>query len=163
MAKLVVAQGPLDQTIHENIVTIELEASHRSYLFPDLSADIDLTCTVTAGTSKAFGAWAELTDSGANKLSTIAEDNDLHITALRVRATSVADKLYVLEIGCGPSVDDIICIDPHDFGSGTKHIDSDEHSRFRPHAIQQGLKAYGRLKCETDSATATIVLRYHYD
>lgn len=146
-----------------DVAEIELELSHLSYLFPNLASNIDLTCVLTAGISKAFGAWAELTDSGANKLSTIAESYDIHISALRVRATSVADVLYVLEIGYGPNAESVTLTDPHSFGSGTKKIDSDEHGRFRPLNIPKGQKVYGRLKCETDEATATIVLRYHID
>lgn len=146
-----------------DVSAVLLELSHRSHLFPDLASDIDLTCVVTAGTSKAFGAWAELTDGSANKLSTVAESYDVHISALRIRATSVADKLYAIEIGYGPDAANVTIIDPHDFGSGTKKIDSDEQVRFRPPAIPKGQKVYGRLKCETDGATATIVLRYHYE
>lgn len=120
---------------------------YTSLLFPNLSSDIDLTCTLTAGTSKSFGTWAELEDSSANKLSTVAEGYILHISALRVIEMSEPAKLYVLEIGYGPSAGDVTCIDPHDYG----------------HAIPKGEKVYGRVKCETDGATATIVLWYHYE
>ncbi|GAH88841.1 unnamed protein product, partial [marine sediment metagenome] len=34
------------------------ELVHRSYLFPDLSSDIDLTCTFTSGAIDEFDDWA---------------------------------------------------------------------------------------------------------
>jgi len=140
------------------------EASHRSYLFPDLSSNIDLTCTLTSGAIDSFGAWAEITDSGATTLSSIAAAHALHISALRIRSTSDADLLYVIEIGYGPDAGSVTVIDPHEFGSGTKHIDSDEQARFRPPAIPLGQKVYYRMKTEnTLNATANIELRYHYD
>ena len=145
-----------------DISGLELEFSHLSRLFPDLATDISLTCMLTAGTSEAFGAWAELTD-GTNLLSTVAADYALHVSAVRIRATSVADKLYVIEIGYGPDAANVTTISPHDFGSGTVLIDSDEQVRIRGPAIPKGQKVYGHLKCETDAATATIVLRYHYE
>lgn len=145
-----------------DISNVELELAHKSRLFPDLASDIDLTCVLTAGTSKAYGTWAELTD-GSNLLSTIVESHRIHVSAVRIRAASVADKLYVIELGYGPSAGNVAVVSPHDFGSGTKQIDSDEQVKVRAPAIPKGQKVYGRLKCETDEATATIVLRYHYE
>ena len=143
---------------------VDREFSHRSYIFPDLSSDIDLTCTFTSGAIDEFGAWAEITDSGATTLSSIAAVQPIHISALRIRTTSRADKLYVIEIGYGPNPGAVTIIDPHEFGSGTKKIDSDELARFRPPAIPQGQKAYYRMKTEdTLNATATIELRYHHE
>jgi len=143
---------------------VDREFSHRSYIFPDLSSDIDLTCTFTSGEIDEFGAWAEITDSGATTLSSIAAGHPLHISTLRIRTTSRADKLYVIEIGYGPDADAVTVLDPHEFGSGNKKIDSDEQARFRPPEIPQGQKAYYRMKTEdTLNATATIELRYHYE
>lgn len=152
---------PLSNSI--DITAISLELAHRSYLYPDLTSDMDLTCTLTAGTSKAFGSWVELTDSSSNELSTIVASNDLHISAVRIRETSVSDKLYVIEIGYGLTAESVTTISPHDFGSGTKKIDSDEQVRVRADVIPAGQKIYGRLKCETNGAIATIVIRYHFD
>ena len=130
---------------------VDREFSHRSYIFPDLSSDIDLT-------------WAEITDSGATTLSSIAADHSLHISTLRIRTTSETNTLYVIEIGYGPNPDAVTVIDPHEFGSGDKKIDSDEQVRFRPPAIPQGQKAYYRMLTQgTLNATATIELRYHYE
>ncbi|MBA7622849.1 hypothetical protein ES703_30236 [subsurface metagenome] len=143
---------------------VDREFSHRSYIFPDLSSDIDLTCTFTSGEIDEFGAWAEITDSGATTLSSIAADHSLHISTLRIRTTSETNTLYVIEIGYGPNPDAVTVIDPHEFGSGDKKIDSDEQVRFRPPAIPQGQKAYYRMLTQgTLNATATIELRYHYE
>ncbi|GAI78347.1 unnamed protein product, partial [marine sediment metagenome] len=142
---------------------VDREFSHRSYIFPDMASDIDLTCTFTSGAIDEFGAWAEITDSGATTLSSIAAVHALHISALRIRTTSRADKLYVIEIGYGLAADAVTILDPHGFGSGTKKIDSDEQVRFRPPVIPQGQKVYYRMKTEDIlNATATVELRYHY-
>ena len=141
-----------------------VEAAHRSYIFPDLSSDIDLTCTFTSGAIDSFGAWAEITDSGATTLSSIAAAHALHISALRIRSTNTLDKLYVIEIGYGPDAASVTIIDTHEFGSGDKKIDSDEQVRFRAPAFPQGQKVYYQMKTEdTLNATANIELRYHYD
>ena len=143
---------------------LSLEISHRSYIFPDMPSDIDLTCTFTSGAIDEFGTWAEITDSGATTLSSIAAGHALHISALRIRTTSEADKLYVIEIGYGPNVGAVTILDPHEFGSGTRQIDSDEQVRFRPPAIPRGLNVYYRMKTEdTLNATVTVEIRYHYD
>lgn len=142
---------------------VSREFSHRSYIFPDSSSDIDLTCTFTSGAIDEFGDWAEITDSGATTLSSIAAVEGLHVSALRIRTTSRADKLYVIEIGYGLAADAVTILDSHGFGSGTKKIDSDEQVRFRPPAIPQGQKVYYRMKTEdTLNATAAVELRYHY-
>ena len=144
----------LRETAHDN--------THRSYIFPDLSSDIDLTCTITSGAIDTFGVWAEITD-GVTTLSTAAAAHDIHISAVKVRTTSAADKLYVLEFGYGPDADNVTVIDPHQFGSGTRQVASDEQIRFRPPHIPQGSKAWARMKTEdTLNATATIELRYHH-
>ena len=141
---------------------VHQELLHRSYVFPDMSTDIDLTCTFTAGTSKGYLAWAEITDSDSNKLTTIVASYSIHISALRIRSVSVADKLYVIELGYGASASAVPVIDVHEFGSGTKKIDSDEQGRVRAPAIPKGQKVYYRMKCETNSATANVELRYHH-
>jgi len=68
----------------------------------------------------------------------------------------------VIELGYGLTAGAVTVVDVHDFGSGTKHIDSDEQRRVRAPQIPKGQKAYYRMKCETDSAEAVVVLRYHY-
>jgi len=139
------------------------EEHHRSYIFPDMSSDIDLTCTFTSGAIDTFGAWAEITDSGVTTLGSIAATHPLHITALRIRTTSDADLLYVIEIGYGANAGAVTVLDPHEFGSGTKKIDSDEQVRFRPPVIPMGEKVWYRMKTEnTLNATATVEMRYHF-
>lgn len=141
---------------------IYLELSHESFLFPDLSSNIDLTCTLTSGAIDEFGAWAEITDSGATTLGSVAAATAIHITGLQVRTTSVADLLYVIEIGYGATAGAVTKTDAHDFGSGTKQIDDDVQRRFRPLEIPKGQKVWYRMKTEnTLNATATVVLRYH--
>ena len=141
---------------------LSLEASHRSFLFPDLSSNIDLTCTLTSGAIDTFGTWAEVTDSGPTTFGSLCAAAALHITALRIKSTSVADVLYVIELGYGPNDGDVTVTGPHDFGSGTKKIDSDEQVRLRMSHVPAGSKLWYRMKTENNlNATATIVLRYH--
>lgn len=144
------------------VAEIHHELFHRSHIFSDLPSDMDLTCTFTAGISKGYLAWAEIVDSDNNKLTTIVASYAIHISALRIRSTTATDKLYVVEIGYGLTADAVTVVDVHDFGSGTKKIDSDEQKRVRALRIPKGQKVYYRMKCETDSAEAVVVLRYHY-
>ena len=68
----------------------------------------------------------------------------------------------MIEIGYGLAANDVTGSGVHEFGSGTKKIDSDEQIRVRPPKISKGQKVYYRMKCETNSATANVGLRYHY-
>jgi len=153
------AHPPQGNVIPELLV----EAHHRSYLYPDLSSNIDLTCTFTSGAIDTFGTWAEITDSGATTMTSIVAANAIYISALRIRTMSETDVLYVIEIGYGAAVESVTVIDAHEFGSGNKKIDSDEQVRFRPPAIPKGQKVYYRMKTEdTLNATTTVEFRYHY-
>lgn len=132
---------------------------YRSYIFPD---DIAKTATLTAGAGAGdYGDWAELADNLGATLSDLAT-SDLHISGLKIRSESAADKLYQIELGCGASADAVSVIDPHELGSGTKHVEGDEQVRFRPPLIPAGSKVYYRMKCETGGATCIITIRYHY-
>jgi len=141
------------------IVDIWKEMHHRSFLFPD---DISKTVTFTAGGAGfAFGAWAEIADNLAVTFGS-KTTSELGISSLKIRSESVADKLYQIEIGYGDSAAAVTVIDPHEFGSGTKHVEGDEQARFRPPVIPVGKKIYYRMKCETGGATCDVVFRYHY-
>jgi len=143
---------------------IYTELNHRSYLFPDLSSNIDLTCTFTSGAIDSFGTWAEVTDSGATTLGSVFDATGGHISALAIRSTNTADVLYVIELGYGPTYDAVTIWDVHEFGSGTKFIGPDAQLRFRPPNVPAGQKVWYRMKTEnTLNASATIVLRYHFD
>lgn len=138
------------------------EGAHRSYLFPDLGSNIDLTCVFTSGEIDAYGTWAEVTDSGTTTFSSVITSSGGHITALRVRSTSVDDVMYVIELGYGLNTGAVTVFNIHDFGAGTKKIDSDQQIRFRPPLIPSGQKVYYRMKTENNAnATANIGLRYH--
>lgn len=138
---------------------IWIDMHHRSYLFPD---DISKTVTFTAdAVAGDYDDWAEIVDSEPVTFSSKAT-SPLAISSLKIRSESVADKLYQIEIGYGDSADDVTIIDPHEFGSGTKHVEGDEQIRFRPPLIPAGQKIYYRMKCETGGATCTVVFRYHY-
>lgn len=141
--------------IHDLIIDIH----HRSYYFPD---DITKTCTLTAGgADNTFGNWAEIADNLGAKLS----DQTIYalgVSAMQVRSESVADVLYMFEIGYGQAADNVTNIDVHEFGSGTKFVEGDEVATFRPPLIPAGQKVYYRMKCETGGATCQVFLRYHH-
>jgi len=146
------------------IDNIYIETQHRSMIFPDLSSNIALTCTFTSGVADTFGTWAEVTDSGATTFSSLLSAIDGHVSALRIRSLSADDKLYAIELGYGPDASTVTIFDAHEFGSGTKKIDSDQTVRFRSPKIPAGQRVYYRMKTEdTINATATIGLRYHLD
>jgi len=132
---------------------------HRSYIFPD---DIAKTVTLAAGAGAGdYGAWAEVADNLGAKLSDLTT-SPLHVSSVKIRSESVADKLYQIELGYGESAEAVTVWDIHEFGSGTKKIEGDEQVRFRPPIIPAGSKVYYRMKCETGGATCIITVRYHY-
>lgn len=131
---------------------------HRSYVFPD---DISKTVTFTAGVGDGdYGDWAEIADNLGAKLSDL-NTAGMHISGVKVRSESVADKLYQIEFGYGESAEAVTVFDIHEFGSGTKKIEGDEQVRFRAPNIPAGSKIYYHMKCETGGATCTVSLRYH--
>jgi len=138
-----------------------LESAHESKLFPDLSDDIDLTCTFTSGAIDSYGTWAEVVDSDATTFGSVSAAN-IHISALRIRTTDTADVLYVIELGYGLDAGAVTSFSVHEFGSGTKKIDSDEQVRFRTEHVPAWQKIYYRMKTEnTLNAVATVGFRYH--
>ncbi len=132
---------------------------HRSYTFPD---DIAKTVTLAAGAGAGdYGAWAEIADNLGVKLSDLTTDG-LHVSSVKIRSESAADKLYQIEFGYGESAEAVTVWDIHELGSGTKKVEGDEQVRFRPPVIPAGSKVYYRMKCETGGATCTVTMRYHY-
>lgn len=143
-----------------DLTTLELELLHLTYLFPE---DTDETVTLTAGgTNNTFGAWAEIKDNNNVTLTSKAALKALHISSFRVSDESVADVLYMVEIGYGDgTVAGTTVVSRHDWGSGTKHVSGDNQVRVRPHEIPAGSTIYYRMKCETASATCQARFRYH--
>ena len=131
------------------------EASHVSRLFPE---DTDETVTVTAGGANTFGAWAELVDNNAVKLSSKYNSMDMHISQIAVTSTDTNDKRWILEVSYGAAK---VVHARLAFGSGTKHIATEQMARFRAPEIPVDELIYARLKCETAGAIATLSLRYH--
>ena len=132
---------------------------HRSYVFPD---DISKTVTLAAGAGAGdYGDWAEIADNLGAKFSDLTT-SPLHISSVKIRSETAADKLYQILFGYGESAAAVTTWDIHEFGSGTKKVEGDEQVRFRPPSIPIGSKVYYRMKAETGGATCTITLRYHY-
>ena len=95
---IVLAAGEYESIV-EMLEDISLELSHMSKIFPDLTSDIDLTCTFTSGAIDEFDTWAEITDSGATTLSSVFAFNAGHISALTIRNTSDDNLMYCIELG----------------------------------------------------------------
>jgi len=131
---------------------------HVSAIFPE---DTDETVTVTAGgTNNTFGAWAELVDNNAVKLSSKFDDDPGHVVAVLIEESSLKDVRYLMEIAYGEE-HTMICRTR--FMKQNVKQDVDHQRRVRSITIPQGETIYYRLKCETASATAEIQSRYYLE
>jgi len=136
--------------------TLLIEAVHLNYLFPE---DSNETVTFTAGgADNTFGAWVEIIDNNAVSLSSKCT-SEMHISSVIAEASSLRDKIYVLEISYGMAK---IVIGRARMLSATNQIGHTVQERMRNLLIPKGEKIYYRLKCETAGATATVHFRYHY-
>ena len=142
----------IDQKIHD----IHEEASHVSALFPE---DTDETVTLTAGGgNNAFGAWAELVDNNAVKLSSKYDSRDMHISEISITSTDTNDKRWILEVSYGAAK---VVHARLAFGSGNKFIATEQTGHFKAPELPTDELIYWRMKCETAGAICTIVIRYH--
>ena len=131
--------------------------THVTGLFPVSSANY---VTFTAGNvNNTFGAWAEIADNAANKLSAAFATSYGHVTAILLEDLSVKDKRYLFELAYG---DDKTVILRHRFLSGeVKKLDAVLFVRIRSVIIPEAQLLYYRMMCETAAATCEISFRYH--
>lgn len=147
-----------DQPINEirdNVDELINESSHLSYYFPEDSNEI-ITFTAGGGVNT-FGAWAEIVDNNAVTFSSKVASDIGHISLVSVEQTSVADKVYILEIAYGATK---VIITRHRVLVGAGRLSSAQ-TRVRALKIPAGETVYYRMKCETAGATAQVALRYH--
>ncbi len=131
-----------------------LEASHEIEIYPALTVK---TVSFTSGGADAFGAWAEITDSGAVTLSSLAT-SDMYISGVIIESTDTVDKMYLLEISHGVLY---TVVSRQRFGSGSKFIAPAQQVRVRAAHIPSGETVYYRLACEAAGAIVTVSIRYH--
>ena len=131
--------------------------THITSLFPASSANY---VTFTAGgVANTHGAWAEIVDDAANKISDIFTTEDGHISGILIEDLSVKDKRYLFELAYGDSKEVIL---RHRFLSGeVKKLDAVQFVRIRSVVIPAGETVYYRMMCETAGATCEISFRCH--
>ena len=131
-----------------------VESSHETFVYPAMTVK---TVSFTSGAIDTFGAWAEIVDSGAVTLSSLATA-EMHISSLVIESTDTADKMYLLEISYGA---DKVIISRQRFGSGSKFIEPAQQVRVRSIGIPAGETIYYHLACEAAGAIITVSIRYH--
>lgn len=137
-----------------NLSTLLIEAVHETFIYPEMTVK---TVSFTSGGANAFGAWAEITDSGAVTLSSLATAN-MHISSILIESTDTIDKMYLLEISYGGTY---TIVSRQRFGSGSKFIEPAQQVRVRAGFIPAGQTIYYRMACEAAGAIATVSIRYH--
>ena len=130
---------------------------HSTYVYPD---NTNLTCTLTAGqAAHAWSSWAEIVDSGANKLSTLFASSPGHLSVIQQEELSDINALYMLEVAYG---DAKVHITSQRFAGSGKFQNPRNIARTLSEEIIAGEAIYYRMKSDTAVAdTAKIHIRYH--
>jgi len=131
--------------------------THTTNLFPESSANY---VTFTAGgVVNTFGAWAEIVDDAANKLSDGFATGLGHVTGILLEDLSVKDKRFLFEIAHGVSKTVVL---RHRFLAGdTKKLSAVLFVRIRSVVVPAGELLYYRMMCETAGGTCELSFRYH--
>lgn len=141
----------------DSLAELGREIHHTSFVFPALS---DVTCTFTApGGVDTYGAWAEITDSGANTLSSLFAADDGHLSAVIVEQFDQANKTYIMQLSYGAAKVIITTIRFHGGGPPGHSIKTD--TRTRGVHIPAGETVYYRIMCEVGGGTCVVGIRYH--
>ena len=116
----------------------------------------NLTCTLTAGETNAWGNWAQITDSGGGNLSSCFSVNTGYITDMQIFDHSAADKIYLVEIAFG-SAKNII-------GRVAYHTSFADNVDIKSELIPVGETVYYRMMSSgVNGATARVGFRYIYE
>lgn len=123
------------------------------FLYPDTSSR---SCTLTAGsTPSVFGAWTEIVDSLGTTLTSKFAANSGYIREIMTHNYSIADEIYIVEIGYGASHTII----------GRVKVRSDWTYVLPPTATSLSPAnqiIYYRMMCETGDATLRVDFRYYF-
>ena len=131
--------------------------SHDTKIFPSAT---NLTCTFTAhADANTWGAWTEVTDSGANTLTTAFATKPGHVTAILAENTESAGEIWMIEISYG---DNRTRAGSMRFLSASVGIlPAIQQIRLRSGHIPAGETIYGRLMSSAaGSETVQVHIRY---
>ncbi len=136
---------------------LHAQAEHEEHLFPE---DTDETVTITAGgTNNTFGAWAEIVDNNAVKLSSKYASEDMHLDHITITSADAINKRWILEMSWGAAKTPVARMA---FGTGTKAVGIEQAAHFAGEKIPLDELIYYRLKCEQADAAATIGIQYYH-
>ena len=122
------------------------------YLFPEAS---NVTVTLTAGgVANTFGAWAEITDSGATTLSSKFATLEGYLSEIMVSDYSVANEVWLIEIAYGAAKTVI--------GRCAVRSDWTWVVELLSRSVPPGEPVYYRAMSETAGATCKARFRYYY-
>jgi len=132
---------------------VDLFNTAEVFLFPSTTG---VTCTLTAGNTNAWSAWAEVVDSTAVTLSSKFAASPGYINDLYVFDHSAVDKIYCIELAYGASKTALARVMWH-----TSFIDvAMVKSRREP----AGETIYYRMMCSgANLATAKVGFRYFFE
>ncbi len=136
---------------------IHAQLEHEGHLFPE---DTDETVPIAAGgTNDTFGAWAEIVDNNAVKLSSKFDTEDMHVDHITVSSADAINKRWILEISWGAAKTPVARMA---FGTGTKAVPIEQAAHVVGEKIPLDELIYYRLKCEQASGAATISIQYYH-
>ena len=133
------------------------EIHHTTGIFP---GDTNLTLTFTAhANANTWSSWAEVVDSGANKLSDLFTE-DAHLTAFLIEVCVTKEKVFMFELAYG---DAKTVVSRYRFIAGeTTKLPPIQQVRIRGDHFPSGENAYYRMKCEeAGSKTCQLHIRYY--
>ena len=136
--------------------TLDVLLTHNEnevYLYPDAATK---TVTLTAGDGvDTWGAWAEITDSGATTLSSKFAADSGYLREIMTHDYSEVDNIYMIEIayGAGKTI----------VGRSKIRSDWTYVCELRSVVIPAGQTIYYRMQCETGNATLEADFRYYFD
>ncbi len=152
-----IGEMPLLRSAMAMIEDMHVEFEHETHLFPE---DTDETVTFTAGgTNNIFGAWVEIVDNNAVKLSSKFAAEDMHISDITITSAAAINKRWLLEMSWGAAKTPVARMA---FGSGTANVPPEQSQHIVSEKIPLGELIYYRMKCAQASAQATVSLQYYH-
>lgn len=116
----------------------------------------NLTCTLTAGNTNVWSAWAQITDSGGGNLSSVFTTYTGYIIDMQIFAHSATDKIYLVEIAYGAAKNII--------GRVAYHTSFSDSVDIKSELIPVGEVVYYRMMSSgANGATARVGFRYIYE
>ena len=133
---------------------VDLFNSAEVHLFP---ATTNLTCTLTAGNTNQWGAWAEVADNGTNTLSSVFAANPGYVSDMLFFLPSDAADGYSVELAYGAAKNILGRVAVWALAGGDIAYVLPIKSRYIP----AGETIYYRMQC-TGANGATVQARFRY-